>query len=85
MKSVTVPVVSVVVVVVSVAPLAPVATVVVVDDVCPNATELIRAVANVTLRIALIMRLNFLIIELLQRSQLKAIRFVLPMGNRRIR
>ena len=75
----TVPRFSVVVVVVSVAPVAPVAVVVVEDDdVCPNATVLIRAVANVTLRIALIMRLNFLITELLQKSQLKAIRFVLP-------
>ena len=61
MNSVTVPVLSVVVVVVSVAPLVPVATVVEDDDVCPNATVLIRAMANVTLRIALIMRLNFLV------------------------
>ena len=49
-NSVTVPVLSVVVVVVSVAPLVPDATEVVIEDVCPNATEPIRAVANVTLR-----------------------------------
>jgi len=42
------------VVVVSVAPFDPVATEVVVEDVCPKAIELIRAVANVTLRISLI-------------------------------
>jgi hypothetical protein len=50
---VIVPVVSVVVVVVSVTPLGPVATVVEDEEVCPKATEPIRAVANVTLRINL--------------------------------
>ena len=74
----TVPRFSVVVVVVSVAPVVPVAAVVEVVDVCAKATEPMKAVANATLRIALIMRLNFLITELLQKSQLKAIRFVLP-------
>ena len=60
MNSVTVPVVSVVVVVVSVTPLVPVATVVEDVDVCANATEPIRAVANAMLTIDLIIRLNFL-------------------------
>ena len=57
-NSVTVPVLSVVVVVVSVAPFDPVATEVVVEDVCAKAIELIRAVANVTLRINLIILLS---------------------------
>jgi hypothetical protein len=47
-----------VVVVVSVAPFDPVATEVVVEDVCPKAIELIRTVANVTLRIDLIILLS---------------------------
>ena len=46
----TVPVLSVVVVVVSVVPLVPVATVVEVEDVCPYATEPMRAMAEATLR-----------------------------------
>jgi len=58
---VTVPVLSVVVVVVSVAPFVPVVAVVEVDDVCAKATEPIRAVANATLTINLIIRTNFLI------------------------
>ena len=49
---------SVVVVVVSVAPFDPVATEVVVEDVCAKAIELSRAVANVTLRIDLIILLS---------------------------
>ena len=59
------PVLSVVVVVVSVAPLVPDETEVVVEDVCPNAIEPIRAVANVTLRISLIIY-YFLFTRLLQ-------------------
>jgi len=39
---------------------------VVVDDVCPKATEPNSAVANTILTIDLIIRLNFLITELLQ-------------------
>jgi hypothetical protein len=58
---VMVPVLSVVVVVVSVAPLVPVATVVDELDVCANATEPIRAVANATLTIDLIIETNFLV------------------------
>jgi hypothetical protein len=46
-------------VVVSVTPLVPVVAVVEVDDVCAKATEPIRAVANATLTIALIIRLTF--------------------------
>jgi len=65
-NSVMTPVLSVVVVVVSVTPLVPVVAVVEVDDVCAKATEPIRAVANAILTIDLIMRLNFLITELLQ-------------------
>jgi hypothetical protein len=67
------------VVVVSVTPLAPVATVVEDDDVCPKATEPSRTVANAIPTIDLIIRTNFLVTELLQKSQLKAIRVVLPM------
>src|ERR1700736_4963555 len=77
-NSVTTPLLSVVVVVVSVTPLVPVATVVEVDDVCPKATEPIRTVANAIPIIDLIIRTNFLVSELLLRSQRKAIRFVLP-------
>ena len=73
----TVPRFSVVVVVVSVAPVVPVAAVVEVVDVCAKATEPMKAVANATLRNDLII-MNFLITELLQRSQLKANRFVFP-------
>ena len=68
-----------VVVVVSVTPLVPVVEVVEVDDVCAKATEPNRTVANAMPTIDLIMRLNFLVTELLQKSQLKAIGFVLPM------
>jgi hypothetical protein len=57
-KSVTVPVLSVVVVVVSVVPLVP-ATVVEVEDVCPYATEPMRAMAEITLRN------NFIILDFL--------------------
>ena len=57
----TVPVFSVVVVVVSLAPLVPVATVVDELDVCAKATEPIRAVANATLTIDLIIETNFLV------------------------
>jgi hypothetical protein len=49
----------VVVVVVSVTPLGWVATVVEEVDVCPYATKPIRAVANMTLRIPLIIKLTF--------------------------
>ena len=67
MYSVTRPVLSVVVVVVSVTPFGCVATVVVEeDDVCAKATEPMRVVANAILTIDLIIKLNFLITELLQ-------------------
>jgi hypothetical protein len=46
-------------------------------DVCAKATEPMKAVANATLRNDLII-MNFLITKLLQRSQLKANRFVFP-------
>ena len=55
-----VPVLSVVVVMVSLTPFVPVATVVEELDVCANATEPIRVVANAILTIDLIIRLNFL-------------------------
>ena len=67
-NSVTVPVLSVVVVVVSVAPFDPVATEVVVEDVCPKAIELSRAVANMTLRISLIILLFYLLSYCSDRS-----------------
>ena len=66
MNSVTTPLLSVMVVVVSVVPLVPVVTEVEDDDVCPIATEPNSAVANAILTIDLIIRLNFLITELLQ-------------------
>lgn len=58
----TVPVLSVVVVVVSVVPLFPVVTVVEVEDVCPYATEPIRAMAEAILTNNLII-IDFLLYQ----------------------